>query len=108
VTVLFWFVPALFNWAVDTFEPLLHLTDWPERFLLALIANFPRLFLAVLGVAVFLSFLRACLHFQLADLLRLEMTILLFHGEREDVGELLTIPVDISLAKFNLDLRKHK
>jgi len=33
------------------------------------------------------------------------MTILLFHGEREDVGELLTIPVDISLADFNLDLK---
>ena len=104
MAVLLWFVPALFNWVVDTFEPLLHLTDWSQRLLLALIANFPRLFLAILRVAVFLGFLWACLHFQLADLLRFKMTILLLYGEREDIRELLAIPVDISLAHFDLDL----
>ena len=106
MTVLFRFVPALFNWVVDTFEPFLHLTDWPKRFLLALITNFPRLFLAILGVAVFLSFLRACLHFQLTDLLRFKMAILFLYGEREDIGELLTIPVDIRLANFDLNLKE--
>merc|ERR1711872_129135 len=85
VAVFLRFVSALLNWVVNTFEPFLHLADWPERFLVALIANFPRLFLAILGVAVFLSFLWACLHLQLTDLLRFKVTILFFHGEREDI-----------------------
>merc|ERR1712098_231243 len=102
--VLLRFVSALFNRVVDAFKPLLHLTDWPERFLLTLIANFPWLFLAVLGVAVFLGFLWACLHLQLTDLLWFEVTILFFYREWEDIGELLTVPVDVSLANLNLDL----
>jgi len=104
VAVFLRFVPAFFNWVVDTFEPLLHLADRPERLLLALIANFPRLFLAILRVAVFLGLLWACLHLQLADLLRFEVTILFFYWEREDIGELLAIPVDIGLANLDLNL----
>merc|ERR1711928_49840 len=33
-----------------------------------------------------------------------KMAVLLFHGEGEDVGELLAISVDVSLAHFYLDL----
>ena len=108
MAVLFRFVPALFNGAVRTFEPLLHLTNWPERLLLALIANFPRLFLAVLGVAVLLSLFRTSLHLELANFLWFEVTVLLLDREREDIGELLAVPVHISFANLYLDLHKNK
>merc|ERR1712112_578966 len=77
-----------------------------EGLLLALVTDLPGLLLAVLGVAVLLGLLGASLHLQLADLLGLEVAILLLHGEGENVGELLAIPVDISLAYLNLDLSR--
>merc|ERR1719470_43191 len=75
-----------------------------EGLLLALVTDLPGLLLAVLGVAVLLGLLGASLHLQLADLFRLEMAILLLHGEGEDIGELFAVPVDISLAHLDLDL----
>merc|ERR1712114_14624 len=77
-----------------------------EGLLLALVTDLPRLLLAVLGVAVLLGLLGASLHLQFADLLGLEVAILLPHGEWENVGELLAIPVDISLAHLHLDLSR--
>merc|ERR1719347_486604 len=75
-----------------------------QSLLLALVTDLPWLLLAVLGVAVLLSFLGTSLHLKLADLLRLEMAVLLLDREGEDVGELLAISVNISLAHFHLDL----
>merc|ERR1719350_2398558 len=66
--------------------------------------DLPGLLLAVLGVAVLLGLLGASLLLQLADLLGLEVAVLLLHWEGEDVREFLTISVDISLAHFYLDL----
>ena len=77
-----------------------------EGLLLALVTDLPGLLLAVLGVAVLLGLLGASLHLKLADLLRLKVAILLLHGEGEDIGKLLAIPVDISLAHLDLDLDK--
>merc|ERR1719452_171254 len=54
--------------------------------------------------AVLLGLLGASLLLQLADLLGLEVAVLLLHREGEDIGELLTISVDISLAYLYLDL----
>merc|ERR1712096_581215 len=85
-------------------EPLLHVTQRLNGLLLTLVADLPGLLLAVPGVAVLLSFLGTSLHLQLADFLGLEVAILLFDWEGEDVGELLTVPVDIGLAHLNLDL----
>merc|ERR1719350_2652680 len=66
--------------------------------------DLPGLLLAVLGVAVLLGLLGASLLLQLADLLGLEVAVLLLHWKGEDVGEFLTISVNISLAHFYLDL----
>merc|ERR550519_1251034 len=60
--------------------------------------------LAVLGVAVLLGLLRASLHLKFADLLGLEVTVLLLNWEGKDVGELLAVPMHVSLADLNLDL----
>jgi len=104
MTVLFVFIPAFFNRFVRTLEPLLHFTDWPQRLLLTLVANLPWLFLTVLSVAVLLSFLRSSFHLELANLLGFEMAVLFFDREREDIGELLAVPVNIGFAHLNLDL----
>merc|ERR1712002_282231 len=104
VAVLLLLVPALLHWLVHALQAVLHVTERLERLLLALVTDLPGLLLAVLGVAVLLGLLRASLHLQLTDLLWLKVAILLFHGEGEDIGKLLTIPVDISLAHLNLDL----
>ena len=85
-------------------EPLFHVAQRLNRLLLALIADLPGLLLAVLGVAILLGFLGTSLHLQLADLLRLEVAVLLLNWEGEDVGELLAVPVDIGLAHLNLNL----
>merc|ERR1719350_801892 len=66
--------------------------------------DLPGLLLAVLGVAVLLGLLWTGLLLQLADLLGLEVAVLLLHWEGEDVGEFLAISVNISLAHFYLDL----
>ena len=108
MAVLLRHILTLLNRLVSTLQAVLSFTHFSQILLLALITNLPGLFLTVLSVAVLLCLLWSSLHFELTDFLWLEMTILLFHGEREDVGELLTIPVDISLADFNLDLKKHK
>merc|ERR1740137_357076 len=97
-------ITALLNRLVDALHPRLHDTLVLKGLLLALIAHLPGLLLAVLSVAVLFSLLRASLHFQLTNLLWLEVTVLLLYWEGEDVGELLTIPVNISLAHFHLDL----
>ena len=71
-----------------------------EGLLLALVADLPWLLLLLLGL------LRASLHFKLADLLWLKVAILLLDWEGEDVGELLAVPVDVSLAHLHLDLEQ--
>ena len=70
---------------VGAAQPLLGVTQRLDGFLLTLIADLPGLLLAVLGVAVLLCLLGASLHLQLADLLGLEMAVLLLHWEGEDV-----------------------
>merc|ERR1719312_187163 len=104
MAVLLLLVPTLLHGFVDTFLPCLHRADRLESLLLALVADLPGLLLAVLGVAVLLSFLGTSLHLQLADLLGLKMAVLLLDREGEDVGELLAISMNISLAHFHLDL----
>ena len=89
---------------VDNCNALLHDTLWLDGPLLTLVTDLPGLFLAVLGVAVLLSFLWANLHLQFTNLLWLKVTVLLLNREGEDVGEFLTVPVDICLAHLNLDL----
>ena len=76
-----------------------------DGLLFALVADLPGLLLAVLGVAVLLSLLWTSLHLQLANLLGLEVAVLLLDWEGEDVGELFAVPVDIGLAYIDLDLR---
>merc|ERR1719158_736087 len=78
VAVLLVLVPAGLLWLVGADQSLLFLTNRLDALLLALVA----------------------------DLLRLEMTVLLLYGEGEDVGELFTIPVNISLANLNLNLTR--
>merc|ERR1712002_1312277 len=104
VAVLLLLVPALLHWLVHALKAVLHVTERLEGFFLALVTDLPGLLLAVFGVAVLLGLLRASLHLKLTDLLWLKVAILLLHGEGEDIGKLLTIPVDISLAHLNLDL----
>merc|ERR1719312_1400071 len=93
MAVLLLLVPTLLHGFVDTFLPCLHCADRLETLLLALVADLPGLLLAVLGVAVLLSFLGASLHLQLADLLGLKMAVLLLDREGEDVRELFAISV---------------
>jgi len=104
VAVLLVLVSALFLRRIYTLQPLLHLAYRPKGLLLALITDLPRLLLAVLGIAVLLSLLRASLHLELADFLGFEMAVLLLDREWEDVGELLTVPVHVSFADLHLDL----
>merc|ERR1711875_19831 len=104
VAVLLVLIPASLLRLVGADQPVLHHTYWLQRLLLALVTDLPGLLLAVLGVAVLLGLLRASLHLQLADLLGLEMAVLLLHWEGEDVGELLAVPMHVSLANLNLDL----
>ena len=108
MTVLLDLCSALFLREINTFHPLHIDTLRLQGLLLALIADLPGLLLAVLGVAVLLGLLRASLHFQLADLLRLKVAILLLNWEGEDVGELLAVPVDICFAHLHLDLNRIK
>ena len=104
MAILLNLILTILNRLVDALYPRLHFTLGLKGFLLALIAHLPGLLLAVLSVAVLLGLLRASLHFQLTNLLWLEVAVLLLYWEGEDVGELLTIPVNISLAHFHLDL----
>merc|ERR1711925_26458 len=92
---------------VSALQAVLSLAHFSQVLLLALIADLPGLFLAVLGVAVLLCLLGSSLHFELANFLWLEVTILLFHGEGEDVREFLTVPVYIGFANFDLDLARN-
>ena len=105
VAVLLILVPASLLWLVGTDQSFLLLAHRLDGLLLALVTDLPGLLLAVLGVAVLLGLLWASLHFKLADFLWLEMAVLLLDREGEDVGEFLTIPVDISLANLDLDLK---
>merc|ERR1719186_889626 len=104
VAVLLVLVPACLLWFVATDQSFLFLAHRLDGLLLALVTDLPGLLLAVLGVAVLLGLLWSSLHFQLADFLGLEMTVLLLYREGENVGEFLAIPVDISLANLDLDL----
>merc|ERR1719481_433894 len=88
VTVLLVLVPTLLLGCIHTLQSLLHLAYRPKRLLLALVADLPRLLLAVLDIAVLLGLLRTSLHLELADFLWFEMTVLLFNRERKDVGKL--------------------
>merc|ERR1719233_1644861 len=104
MAVLLLLVPALLlTWHVETLKTLLHVAHRLESLLLALVTDLPGLLLAILGVAVLLGLLGASLHLKFADLLGLEVTVLFLHGEGEDIGELLAVPVHISLAHFHLD-----
>ena len=104
MAVLLSVVPALLHRLVDALKPLLWETFLLKGLLFTLVTDFPGLLFAVLGVAVLLSLLRASLHLKLADLLWLEVAVLLLHREGEDVGKLLTVSVNISLADLHLDL----
>merc|ERR1719209_2400861 len=104
VAVLLVLVPACLHWFVSADQSFLLLAQGLDGLLLALVTDLPGLLLAVLGVAVLFGLLWASLHFQLADFLWLEMTVLLLYREREDVREFLTISVDIGLANLDLDL----
>merc|ERR1719167_795086 len=84
--------------------PFLHRALWLYRHLFALVTDLSWLLLAVLRVTVLLCLLGTSFHFKLAYLLWLEVTVLFFHREGEGVGKLLTIPVNIGLAYFHLDL----
>merc|ERR1719504_140629 len=106
VAVLLGLLPAALHGLVAALQALLHVTHGLDGLLLALVTDLPGLLLAVLGVAVLLGLLGASLLLQLADLLGLEVAVLLLHREGEDVGELLTISVDISLAHLYLDLSR--
>ena len=70
-------------------HPLLSVAQWLD---VILVADHSGLLLAVLDVAVLLSFLGASLHLELTDLLRLEVAILLLDWKGGDIGELLPIP----------------
>merc|ERR550519_1426552 len=107
MAVLLLLVPASLLWLISTDQSLLLLTHRLDSLLLALVTDLPGLLLAVLGVAVLLCLLGTSLHFQLADFLRLEMTVLLLDREGEDVGELLAISVDISLTNLDLYLARN-
>merc|ERR1719504_363430 len=104
VAVLLGLLPAALHRRVVADQPLLQVADRLDGLLLALVTDFPGLLLAVLGVAVLLGLLRASLLLQLTDLLGLKVAVLLLHREGEDVGELLTISVNISLTHLHLDL----
>merc|ERR1711887_2195 len=104
VAILLVHVIAGLHRLVGADQPPLGVAQGLDRFLLALIADLPGLLLAVLGVAVLLGLLRASLHLQLADLLGLEVTVLLLNWEGENVGKLLAVPVYVSLADLYLDL----
>merc|ERR1711942_62765 len=104
VAVLLVLIPASLLRLVGADQPVLHNTYWLQRLLLALVTDLPGLLLAVLNVAVLLGLLRASLHLQLANLLRLEVAVLLLHWKGKDVGELLAVPMHVSLANLNLDL----
>merc|ERR1719320_1041951 len=104
VAVLLVLIPASLLRFVGADKPVLHNTYRLHRLLLALVTDLPGLLLAVLGVAVLLSLLRASLHLQLTDLLGLEVAVLLLYWEGEDIRELLAVPVHVSLANLELDL----
>merc|ERR1719504_144729 len=104
VAVLLGLLPAALHRRVTADQPLLHVAHRLDGLLLALVTDLPGLLLAVLGVAVLLGLLWASLLLQLADLLGLEVAVLLLHWEGEDIGELLAISVNISLAHLYLDL----
>merc|ERR1719504_221003 len=106
VAVLLGLLPAALHRRVAADQPLLQVTDRLDGLLLALVTDLPGLLFTVLGVAVLFGLLGASLLLQLADLLGLEVTILLLHREGEDIGELLAISVDISLAHLYLDLSR--
>merc|ERR1719481_537715 len=85
MTILLRLILTLLNRLVSALQAVLSLTNFSQVLLLALIAYLPGLFLTVLCVAVLLCLLWSSLHFELANFLWLEVTILLFHGEGEDV-----------------------
>merc|ERR1719347_1604472 len=107
MAVLLRLILTLLNRLVSALQAVLSLTHFSQVLLLALIADLPGLFLTVLGVAVLLGLLWSSLHFELTNFLWLKMTVLLFHGEGEDVREFLTVPVYISFAHFDLDLARN-
>merc|ERR1719334_114681 len=82
----------------------LEITDRLKALCLTLITDFPRLLLTILGVAVLLGLLGSSLHLQFTDLLRFKVTVLFFDWERVGIGELLTIPINVCLTNFDLDL----
>merc|ERR1711982_4796 len=107
VAVLLVLIPASLLRLVGADQPVLHNTNWLQRLLLTLVTDLPGLLIAVLGVAVLLSLLGASLHLKFADLLGLEVAVLLLNREGEDIGEFLAVPVHVSLANLHLDLSRN-
>merc|ERR1711942_633109 len=104
MAVLLLLVIAGLDRLVGADQPFLDIAHRLDALLLALVTDLPGLFLAVLGVAVLLGLLGASLHFKLANLFGLEVAVLLLNWEGEDIGELLAVPVHVSLANLHLDL----
>jgi len=107
VAVLLILFRTFFNRLICTGQSFLHRALWLDGLLLALVTDLSWLLLAVLRVTVLLGLLGTSLHLKLADFFWLEMTVLFFHGEGEDIRELLAIPMNISLAYFHLDLSRN-
>merc|ERR1719334_2198505 len=107
VAVLLRLILALLNRLVSALQAVLSLTYFSQVLLLALITDLPGLFLTVLGVAVLLRLLWSSLHLELTNFLWFEVTVLLFHGEGEDVREFLAVPVYVGFANFDLDLARN-
>merc|ERR1719481_2497333 len=107
MAVLLRLILTLLNRFVSALQAVLSLAHFSQILLLALVADLPGLFLTVLGVAVLLGLLWSSLHFELANFLWLEVTILLFHGEGKDVREFLAVSVNIGFAHFDLNLTRY-
>merc|ERR1719309_720509 len=106
IAVLLLLLTAMLLRVVSTSKSILHVTQRLDGLLLTLVTNLPWLLPAILGIAVFLSFLWSCLHLKLTNFFRLKVTILLLHRERKDVRELLAVPVDVGLTHLDLNLSR--
>ena len=82
-------------WLVDADQALLIVAQWLD---VALVADLSGQLLAVLNVAVLLSFLGISLHLKLVDLLRLETIELFLSWEGKTIVELPAVPVNVRLA----------
>ena len=108
MTILLVLFSALLLRGIRAGQAFLEITNRLQTLSLTLIADFPWLLLAIFRVAVLLSFLGTSLHLQFTDLFWLEMAVLLLDWKWMSIGKLLTIPVNISLTHFDLDLARNR